>query len=167
MSPQHLSIHLYIYPSNSRRRQIISSVVKTHGEIYTMLFRLFKRFIWCLLTHDKWPKGIPLLFYKVRSNQGRHGRFLAGKDAIVAATSQARCGHHFLKIQPRTKPWLPWLSCFPWRPSKRLCKKGMKTLNFLLLISNSWRRTMWSRNINWCTAVCKYSVKHKLAHGLL
>ena len=45
--------------------------------------------------------------------QGRHGRFLAGKDAIVVATSPA-CRHFcrcflFLKIQPRTKPWLPWL----------------------------------------------------------
>ena len=49
--------------------------------------------------------------------QGRHCRFLAGKDAIVAATSPARhhcrCCFVFLKIQRRTKSWLPYL---PWRP---------------------------------------------------
>ena len=52
--------------------------------------------------------------------QGRHGRFLAGKDAIVVATSPARRRYHccflFLKIPPRTKPWLPWLPCLPWLP---------------------------------------------------
>ena len=42
--------------------------------------------------------------------QGHHGKFLAGKAAIVAATS--RC-FQILKILPRTKPWLP---CLPWRP---------------------------------------------------
>ena len=47
---------------------------------------------------------------------GRHGRFLAGKEAIVAATSPRWCcrsGFLFLKIQPRTKPWR---SCLPWWP---------------------------------------------------
>ena len=49
---------------------------------------------------------------------GRHSRFLAGRDAIVVATSPVgchRCRHHFLflKIQPRTEPWPP---CLPWRP---------------------------------------------------
>ena len=51
-------------------------------------------------------------------HQDRHGGFLAGKESIVAATSptcRCRCHRHFLflKIQPRTKPWLP---CLPWRP---------------------------------------------------
>ena len=46
--------------------------------------------------------------------QGRHSRFVAGKDAIVAITSLVRrCCFLFLKILPRTKPWLP---CLPWRP---------------------------------------------------
>jgi hypothetical protein len=51
----------------------------------------------------------------IRYLQGRHGRVLAGKDAIVVATSPSRihCYFLFLKIQPRTKPWLP---CLPWRP---------------------------------------------------
>ena len=47
--------------------------------------------------------------------QGRHSRFLVGKDTIVVATSPVRrhCRFLFLKIQPRTKPWLP---CLPWQP---------------------------------------------------
>jgi hypothetical protein len=59
--------------------------------------------------------------------QGRHDRFLAGKDAIllVVATSPAcnRWRHHFLflKIQPRTKPWLP---CFLWWPCRVLLHVG-------------------------------------------
>ena len=58
--------------------------------------------------------------------QCRHYRFLAGKDAIVAATLPAcrHCCHCFLflKIQPRTKPWLP---CLLWRPwSKSTWKIG-------------------------------------------
>jgi hypothetical protein len=51
------------------------------------------------------------------TQQGRHGRFLSGKDAIVAATSLVcrccPCHFLFLKIQPRTKPWLP---CLQWQP---------------------------------------------------
>ena len=52
--------------------------------------------------------------------QGCHGRCFAGKDAIVAATSQerlrlrCRLRIQFLKIQPRTKPWLSFLSWWPW-----------------------------------------------------
>ena len=56
--------------------------------------------------------------YTIKSGQDRHGRFLAGKDTIVAATSPVRrlCRLHFLflKIQPRTKPWLPCLPLRPW-----------------------------------------------------
>ena len=58
--------------------------------------------------------------------QGRHGRFLAGKDAIVVATSPAcrRC-FLFLKIQLRTKPWLP---CLPWLPCNyMLCLEWWNT----------------------------------------
>ena len=52
--------------------------------------------------------------------QVRHGRFLVGKDAIVAAISPAR--HFlFLKIHSRTKPWLP---CLPWPWA--VCKKVEK-----------------------------------------
>ena len=63
----------------------------------------------------------------ILNDQSRHGRFLAGKDAIVEATSLPfhcpfcgchRCCRHpcrflLLKIQLRTMPWLP---CLPWRP---------------------------------------------------
>ena len=54
---------------------------------------------------------------KKQNNQGRQDRFLVGKDAIVAVNSSADFHFHrrilFLKIQQRTKPWLP---CLPRRP---------------------------------------------------
>ena len=44
----------------------------------------------------------PKVIYKgVLTTQGRHGRFLAGKAAIVAATLPVRrhCRHHFLILK--------------------------------------------------------------------
>ena len=73
--------------------------------------------------------------------QGRHGRFLAGKDAIVAAPSLAchRCRHQFLlyKIHPRAKPWLPCLFWRPWHGfSMGFCFKmgfwGFRHKNFVI-----------------------------------
>ena len=56
-------------------------------------------------TFDPLAKFGPRTFFSVLRHQGRHGRFLVGKDAIVhvAATSPV-CRRHFLflKIQPRT-----------------------------------------------------------------
>ena len=60
----------------------------------------------------------PLYFLENQANyiKGRAATVdLAGKDALVAATSPVHgychCCFLFLKIQPGTKPWLP---CFPW-----------------------------------------------------
>ena len=56
---------------------------------------------------------------QLKTKQGCHGRFLAGKNAIeVAASPACHCCRRcflLLKIQPRTKPWLLYL---PWRPCK-------------------------------------------------
>ena len=72
----------------------------SHSEVFSSI-------VWSV-RRGLWPQS-----YKLH---GRHSRFLAGKDAIVAATSSAcrRCRHLFLflKIQPRTRPWLP---CLLWR----------------------------------------------------
>ena len=82
------------------------------------------------------------------------GQFRA---AIVAATSPARCRlcHHFLflKIQPRTKPWLP---CLPWRPCIRIrgvnsyLKPGGRVVMWPLPGSTLFSANTWVGNCPLC-----------------
>ena len=82
-------------------------------------------------------------FYHVHT-QGCHGRFLAGKKATVAATSLACCCcYHrflFLKIQPRTKPWLPCLLWRTWYISWNICKVIAYQAMHLLWITSLFAR---------------------------
>ena len=101
--------------------------------------------------------------------QGRHGIFLADKDAIVASTSPGHCcyGHRLLliKIQPRTKPWLPCLLWRLWfvdraRPRPRItpwtqilgrstnvCNLWPNHFRFVWVKSSLGIRSPWNRHI--------------------
>ena len=98
---------------------------------------------------------------------------MAGKDTIVAATSLARRSYRtcflFLKIQPRTKPWL---LCLPWRPYfswqwfgvQILCKiilwqPILKTfhrtwfrISLGILVNDEWWQ-IYEENVSSCTTI--------------